>query len=292
MKTLEIVLLPWELASQASYPIRKQVFIHEQGVPEELELDELDSLASHALAYQDGQCVGTARLVDLEDGNAQIGRMAVLANFRGQGVGRRLLEELVLAAKAEKFATLILHAQLTAIPFYEKLGFVAQGPIYDEAGIPHRNMMLILSRSYSLLTMSLPTNFTHAYRVCYTDTDAAGFIYHARYLDIFERSRAEWLAQKNLSPTKLITEFKILMPVRELQMEFHKPGRLDDILYIDQVIEYRSRAQITIKQTAKRNGAKPLEGMELIASASINIVCLDVDTLKPKAWPEWLFPSE
>ena len=137
-----------------------------------------------------------------------------------------------------------------------------------------------------------PSTFTYVHRVCYSDTDAAGFVYHGRYLEIFERSRAEWLAQKNLSPSKLISDYKILMPVRELQMEFHKPGRLDDILYIDQIIKYRSRAQVTIKQTAKRNGSKSPEGMELIVSASINIVCLDVDTLKPKAWPDWLFPAE
>jgi len=140
--------------------------------------------------------------------------------------------------------------------------------------------------------MSLPTTFIYTHRVCYADTDAAGFIYHARYLDIFERSRAEWLAQKNLSPSKLITEFKILMPVRELQMEFHKPGRLDDMLHIDQVIERRSRAQVSVRQTAKRATLKTAIELELIASALINIVCLDVDTLKPKAFPDFLFAAE
>ena len=140
--------------------------------------------------------------------------------------------------------------------------------------------------------MSLPSAFIYTHRVCYADTDAAGFIYHARYLDIFERSRAEWLAQKNLSPSKLITEFKILMPVRELQMEFHKPGRLDDMLHIDQVIERRSRAQVSVRQTAKRATLKTAMELEFIASALINIVCLDVDTLKPKAFPDFLFAAE
>ena len=140
--------------------------------------------------------------------------------------------------------------------------------------------------------MSLPSTFIYTHRACYADTDAAGFIYHARYLDIFERSRAEWLAQKNLSPSKLITEFKILMPVRELQMEFHKPGRLDDMLHIDQVIERRSRAQVSVRQTAKRATLKTAMELEFIASALINIVCLDVDTLKPKAFPDFLFAAE
>ena len=139
--------------------------------------------------------------------------------------------------------------------------------------------------------MTIPaTNFPYIHRVCYADTDAAGFIYHGRYLDIFERSRAEWLAQHDLSPTKLINEFGILLPVRELTMHFHKPGRLDDILYINQIIEQRRRTQVAVKQTAQRKvpGTDTWE-LEVVASALINIVCLDSTTLKPKAFPDWLF---
>ena len=142
--------------------------------------------------------------------------------------------------------------------------------------------------------MTSPTTpFPYVHRVCYADTDAAGFIYHGRYLDIFERSRAEWLAQRDLSPTKLINEFGILLPVRELSMHFHKPGRLDDILYINQVIEQRRRTHVAVKQTAQRKvvGADT-EGLEVIASALINIACLDSTTLKPKAFPDWLFLAE
>ncbi len=128
------------------------------------------------------------------------------------------------------------------------------------------------------------------FRVCYSDTDAAGFVYHARYLEIFERSRAQWLYQRNLSPSKLVTEFGILLPVRELTMNFHKPGRLDDLLSIDQVIEHRGRTQIKVKQTAKRinEGSEP----ELIASALLHIVCVDTTTLKPKGLPDWLFTAD
>lgn len=132
---------------------------------------------------------------------------------------------------------------------------------------------------------------TYIHRVCYSDTDAAGFVYHGRYLEIFERSRAEWLAQKGLSPTKLIDELNIVMPVRELTMNFYKPGRLDDILYIDQVIEHRGRTQVKVKQTAQRR-LPDSEELQVIASATLNIVCVDTNTLKPKAWPEWLFPAE
>jgi acyl-CoA thioester hydrolase len=136
-----------------------------------------------------------------------------------------------------------------------------------------------------------PSVFTYIHRVCYSDTDAAGFIYHGRYLEIFERSRAEWLSVRGLSPTKLINEMNIVMPVRELTMNFYKPGRLDDILYIDQVIEHRGRTQISVKQTAQRK-LPDTEELQVIASAVLHIVCVDTNTLNPKAWPDGLFLAE
>jgi acyl-CoA thioester hydrolase len=136
-----------------------------------------------------------------------------------------------------------------------------------------------------------PAIFTYTHRVCYSDTDAAGFVYHGRYLEIFERSRAEWLAQRGLSPTKLVNELNIVMPVRELTMNFYKPGRLDDMLYIDQVIEHRGRTQISVKQTAQRK-VFGSDDLETIASAVLHIVCVDTNTLKPKAWPDGLFLAE
>ena len=144
MNTLEIFIKPWQKASKDAYAIRHEVFIQEQGVPEEMELDKHDSGADHALAYQKGQCVATARLVRLDANSAQIGRMAVLSKFRGRGIGAAILMALVKRAQAQGMSSLILHSQVVAIPFYEKLGFIGQGPIYEEAGLPHRNMMLLL----------------------------------------------------------------------------------------------------------------------------------------------------
>ncbi len=126
--------------------MRQEVFIREQGVPAELELDKFDPSAAHALANLNGRCIGTGRLVDLGNRQAQIGRMAVLAQFRNQGVGRQVLEMLIDLAKSQEFESIVLHSQVSAIPFYEKLGFQAQGPTYDEAGIAHRNMILVLSK--------------------------------------------------------------------------------------------------------------------------------------------------
>ncbi len=138
--------------------------------------------------------------------------------------------------------------------------------------------------------MSTPSP-SFLFRVCYSDTDAAGFVYHARYLEIFERSRAQWLYQRDLSPSKLVNEFGILLPIREITMKFHKPGRLDDLLSIDQVIEHRGRTQIAVRQNARRvNPENPNAEMELLASALIHIVCVDTNTIKPKGLPDWLFP--
>ena len=113
-------------------------------MPEELEIDEFDSIAFHALAYSENVCVGTARLHLNDDGSGQIGRMAVLPSFRNKGLGSQIMEVLIETAKSQGISSLILHAQVSAIPFYEKLGFIANGPIYNEAGIPHRNMMMVL----------------------------------------------------------------------------------------------------------------------------------------------------
>ena len=144
---MEILLKSWKEAEVDAFLVRQEVFILEQGVPAELELDELDSSAAHVLAYQDAHCIGTGRLVNLSAKQAQIGRMAVLAKFRGKGIGKQILQNLVDLAASQGVLEIILHSQVSAIPFYGKLGFQAQGDVYEEAGIPHRNMMLTLANS-------------------------------------------------------------------------------------------------------------------------------------------------
>ena len=137
-----ILIKPWQEAKNEAYAIRRRVFIEEQGVPEDMELDEFDPLAIHALAYLDSQAIGTARLVTMPDNIGRIGRMAVLAAYRRGGFGAGLLRVLLQEAAAQKMMKIELHAQLSAIPFYEQFGFIAQGDIYDEAGIAHRDMIL------------------------------------------------------------------------------------------------------------------------------------------------------
>ena len=141
-----ILIQSWQEAAKAAFAIRQKVFIEEQGVPEDLEVDEFDPLATHALAFQKSQCIGTGRLVPLEGKCGQIGRMAVLPHYRNTGVGRAILEQLIEHARSLGIQSLVLHSQVIAIPFYEKHGFQIQGDIYDEAGIPHRNMILLLPK--------------------------------------------------------------------------------------------------------------------------------------------------
>ena len=133
--------MDWASAKPRAAPIRLRVFVEEQRVPAEIELDEWDAQSEHAIAFDsDGRAVGTGRL--LPDGH--IGRMAVLAHCRGRGVGRLVLETLMARAKARGMATAVLNAQMLAVPFYTKSGFTARGPVFMEAGIEHIEMYLAL----------------------------------------------------------------------------------------------------------------------------------------------------
>ena len=136
----------WLTARDAAYAIRHAVFVEEQGIPAELEIDDYDPIAEHALAFVDGQCVATARVyLDEQDhSKAKIGRMAVLKKFRGQGIGIALLGEAIRAGMMQGANVFELHAQQSAVPFYAKLQFKPDGAIFDEVGIPHQCMRLVL----------------------------------------------------------------------------------------------------------------------------------------------------
>jgi predicted GNAT family N-acyltransferase len=122
-------------------PIRYQVFVVEQNVPEDLEWDEYDQDAFHAVAKSQDQVIGTGRLI-LNQTIAKIGRMAIDKEFRGKGIGIDILRALINKGKEKGAQEFILHAQTHAIAFYAKEGFEPYGPIFDEAGIPHVEMCL------------------------------------------------------------------------------------------------------------------------------------------------------
>ena len=124
--------------------IRRVVFILGQNVSLEEEIDGLDPEALHLLAFDGDRPVGTARIL-LGDGYGKIGRVAVLEEARGKGAGLALMRAAVERLKAEAgIREARLGAQTHALAFYERLGFEAHGPVYDDAGIPHRDMRLAL----------------------------------------------------------------------------------------------------------------------------------------------------
>ena len=118
--------------------VRETVFIDEQRVPRELEFDERDPHCVHVLVFDGATPVGTGRL-DLDYGG-KVGRVAVVATHRRAGVGTAIMERLHAIARERNQPKLWCHAQLTAVPFYEHLGYVQSGPMFVEAGIDHVRM--------------------------------------------------------------------------------------------------------------------------------------------------------
>jgi predicted GNAT family N-acyltransferase len=140
--TLRIKRVSSRKELEQAFAIRLRVFVREQGVPKEIEMDRDDKRAFHFLAFAGNQAVGTARVV-MRHRSAKIGRMAVLKNRRGRGVGRRLLRHAVLTAKKQRAQKIYLHAQVPVIGFYEAMAFRCVGAVFKEAGIPHRKMVLM-----------------------------------------------------------------------------------------------------------------------------------------------------
>jgi predicted GNAT family N-acyltransferase len=135
---------------EACLAVRKEVFVVEQGVPQDLEYDAHDAGAVHVLAVrEDGVPLGTGRLLHGEAAAARtggdesagsLGRLAVVREARGRGIGAALVRALEEAARARGLTAVDLHAQTHALGFYERLGYTAYGPEFSEAGIPHRAM--------------------------------------------------------------------------------------------------------------------------------------------------------
>ena len=124
--------------------LRRVVFIDEQGVSEADEIDDLDAIAVHFLAIEHGQALGSARLI-VEGTSGKIGRVCVLAQARGRGIGAALIRTTVAYLQAiPGVTTARLGAQTHAIAFYEALGFTPLGDIYLDAGIDHQDMILSL----------------------------------------------------------------------------------------------------------------------------------------------------
>ena len=135
----EVRCVDWSDEQRTLLLLRYVVFVEEQKVPLEEEMDGMDSTSTHFLATLNANLpVGTGRLLP----SGQIGRMAVLKSFRNDGFGSLILQTIVRHGKSQGYDRLFLHAQNHAIPFYEKHGFVVQGDEFLDAGIAHHEMVL------------------------------------------------------------------------------------------------------------------------------------------------------
>jgi len=134
-----------ETDREDAFAVRRAVFVDEQGVPESLELDEHDADATHFVAYADGEAVGAARLRRVDEGTGKVERVAVREPRRGEGWGRRLMDALEAVASEEGYETLVLHAQVPVVEFYRNRGYRTVGEEFEEAGIPHVEMVRSLA---------------------------------------------------------------------------------------------------------------------------------------------------
>lgn len=130
---LRLELGSWDDLRIAAEPVRRAVFIREQGCSEESEWDELDAVSLHCVAYRDDQAVGTGRLLP----EFTIGRMAVAMAHRRRGIASLILERLVAVAAERGARTVVLHAQVAVLDFYHRHGFAAEGEEFLEEGIAH-----------------------------------------------------------------------------------------------------------------------------------------------------------
>jgi len=135
-----IKVADFDLNFQEIVAIRTSVFQDEQGVDRDLEFDGLDETATHFLAYEGDHAIGTARVRFLDSHTAKLERVAVLADRRKYGIGRKIVETALEFLANKNISDLRIHAQISVVAFYQKLGFVTQGEPFDEAGIPHIKM--------------------------------------------------------------------------------------------------------------------------------------------------------
>jgi len=141
MSVFTVHMRAWHDAEPMLRAVREAVFMREQGVSAALEWDGLDESCRHALALNaNGEAIGCGRITP----DAHIGRMAVLKEWRGRNVGTTLLQALLDEARRLGFAEVDLGAQVQALPFYQRFGFVEEGEVFMDADMPHRRMRLRL----------------------------------------------------------------------------------------------------------------------------------------------------
>jgi len=146
----QYIFKTWEEAHLLAYPIRYQVFVIEQNIPVDLEIDEHDPAAQHLIVLLNQTPIGTARIFKAnksEDEHFKIGRLAILKEHRRQGLGSKMMGGLLNYAEKLQAKKITLHAQVDALRFYEKFGFIAEGQDFDEGGILHKKCIKLISKT-------------------------------------------------------------------------------------------------------------------------------------------------
>lgn len=136
-----------------AYEIRFKVFVEEQNVPADIEIDDIDGIAHHLVVYQDGIPVGTGRVFE-QGGRYYLGRIAVLKEYRKQRIGSLIVKLLLQKAFELGAREVHIHAQISALEFYKKLGFIPYGEPFDEAGIEHISMVAYRNTNSNLANNS------------------------------------------------------------------------------------------------------------------------------------------
>ncbi len=144
MLKLNYKLIESDNELKEAFQVRKRVFVEEQGISEDLELDGNDSTALHMVVQYGERIIGTARVLFPTPGVAKIERMAILKTFRRKGIGSKIVSFLNGRLKIKKISKVIVHAQCPAVPFYKSCGFIESGTPFNEAGIPHIKMEIQL----------------------------------------------------------------------------------------------------------------------------------------------------
>jgi predicted GNAT family N-acyltransferase len=143
MDSLKIKTVQYQDSMLVINQIRTKVFQEEQGVSAELEFDGLDANATHLLAYVNDQAVGTARIRELDGDTVKIERLAVLPDYRKQGIGKQLMRSALFTIAQQGNFLVIVHAQAYIASLYQQLGFAIVGEPFNEAGIPHVKMSMM-----------------------------------------------------------------------------------------------------------------------------------------------------
>ncbi|KAA0966708.1 GNAT family N-acetyltransferase [Sporosarcina sp. ANT_H38] len=140
----EVRIATSDLEQEDAFSVRRKVFVEEQGVPLELELDHYDKTAAHFVIYSSESPIGAGRIRETSDGIGKVERVCVLGEYRGKHLGNLIMHALEEHATAAGMKKVILNAQVHAIHFYEKLGYVITSPEFMDADIPHRAMEKVI----------------------------------------------------------------------------------------------------------------------------------------------------